>query len=235
MKRKLLIGLPVACALVYGIVMFALPHSGATPVSAAAPVAATNVVDKKVEKTAEYRVGDRLPATEAAPKSAEKKAPQPFEEISWFALVPKGWDPMKEFSKNMSNLSDADPRAMEALDKLRKEWDNAPVEPSMQNARIRIAGFVVPLESDHGQVKEFLLVPYFGACIHTPPPPANQIIHVFPKKPVKNMQTMDAMWVSGTMKIARSRTSDNTMGLVGSVGYEMTADIVDPYKDNVQK
>ena len=42
--------------------------------------------------------------------------------------------------------------------------------------QVKLPGFVVPLEySDKGRVKEFLLVPYFGACIHYPPPPPNQI------------------------------------------------------------
>ena len=132
--------------------------------------------------------------------------------------------------KNMGALSDADPRAMEALQKLREEWNNAPTEPSMNGARIRIAGFMVPLESERGSVKEFLLVPYFGACIHTPPPPANQIIHVVAAKPLKNVQAMDAVWVSGALEVARSRNLDSAVGLADSVGYQMKADIVTPYK-----
>lgn len=47
---------------------------------------------------------------------------------------------------------------------------------------IRIPGYALPLTLDGGTLTEFLLVPWVGACIHTPPPPANQIIHVaFPR------------------------------------------------------
>ena len=51
---------------------------------------------------------------------------------------------------------------------------------------IKIPGFAVPLEGDDGfeYIEEFLLVPYFGACIHVPPPPPNQVIHVILDAPV---------------------------------------------------
>lgn len=191
--------------------------NGQAPVAAQAPASKDG-----------YRVGDRL---EPPAKQEKPTTPASYEEVEWFALVPKGWDPMKMFNENMDKLTDADPRAMEALDKLREVWDNAPVEPSMNGARIRIPGFVVALDSEGGKLKEFLLVPYFGACIHTPPPPANQIIHVYASKPLDNVKTMDAVWISGTLEAAKSRTADNTMGLVGSVGYQMKADIVAPYEE----
>ena len=128
---------------------------------------------------AEYRVGDRLP------QSAKEATKGGYKEIAWDALLPPDWDPMRFFKNlNLDQLSDADPRAMEALDKLREEWNRAPANPAMNGARIRIPGFVVPLENQRNQITEFLLVPYFGACIHVPPPPANQLIHVVPDRPV---------------------------------------------------
>ena len=68
---------------------------------------------------------------------------------------------------------------------------------------IKIPGFVVPLEGDDGfeYVKEFLLVPTFGACIHVPPPPPNQVIHVILDKPVYFEKLMYAVWVSGIVEI----------------------------------
>ena len=68
---------------------------------------------------------------------------------------------------------------------------------------IKIPGFAVPLEGDDGfeYVKEFLLVPTFGACIHVPPPPPNQVIHVILDKPVYFENLMYAVWVSGIVEI----------------------------------
>lgn len=171
-----------------------------------------------------FKVGDRLPQTGAAPGS--KAA---YQEVKWNALIPEGWNPVKALSGlKFDKLSDADPRAMEALDKMRAAWDAAPVEPAWNGQRIRIAGFAVPLERNRDQVTEFLLVPYFGACIHSPPPPANQIIHVFLAKPGRKMQTFDALWVSGVLEIAHSR-AENEMG-IGNAGYRMKAESVAPYE-----
>ena len=68
---------------------------------------------------------------------------------------------------------------------------------------VKIPGFAVPLEGDDGfeYVKEFLLVPTFGACIHVPPPPPNQVIYVILDKPVYFEKLMYAVWVSGIVEI----------------------------------
>jgi hypothetical protein len=75
----------------------------------------------------------------------------------------------------------------------------------------------VPLERKGDAVLELLLVPYFGACIHTPPPPANQIVHVILKKPAEGMKMMDAFWVSGTLSLQHGDSS------LGIYGYRMNA------------
>jgi hypothetical protein len=73
----------------------------------------------------------------------------------------------------------------------------------LMGKRIKIPGFAVPLEGDDGfeNVKEFLLVPTFGACIHVPPPPPNQVVHVILDKPVYFEKLMYAVWVSGIVEI----------------------------------
>ncbi|MGF1685389.1 DUF3299 domain-containing protein [Photobacterium japonica] len=74
------------------------------------------------------------------------------------------------------------------------------VRPELNGSTVKIPGFVIPLEGDDKVVTEFLLVPYFGACIHVPPPPANQIIYVkFPKgAPVQAL--WDVIYVIGRLK-----------------------------------
>ena len=68
----------------------------------------------------------------------------------------------------------------------------------------------------------FLLVPYFGGCIHSPPPPSNQIIHVMPIKP-KKMHMMDAVWISGVLETTSADT------VMGRASYQMKAMKVTPY------
>ena len=68
---------------------------------------------------------------------------------------------------------------------------------------IKIPGFAVPLEGDDGfeYIDEFLLVPYFGACIHVPPPPPNQVIHVVLEEPVYFEVISFAIWITGILEI----------------------------------
>jgi hypothetical protein len=75
------------------------------------------------------------------------------------------------------------------------------VKPAMNGQAIGIPGFIVPLEFD-GElvVTEFFLVPFFGACIHVPPPPPNQIIYVKYAKGLELKTLYDPFWIYGTLK-----------------------------------
>jgi hypothetical protein len=169
----------------------------------------------------DYKLGDRLPAK----TTAKAPAKMVFNTTSWDDLIPQDWDPLAAFKgMDISKLQDSDPRADAALRDLRTAWDAAPANPAMQRKPIRIAGFLVPLEWGDKNLKEFLLVPYFGACIHTPPPPANQIIHVVANPPAKGMQSMQAVWVEGVLEIALADTD------MGRSTYRMQARGVKPYK-----
>ena len=146
--------------------------------------------------------------------------------IGWDALVPADWDPMKDLKGlNLSILNDADPRATAALAKLREAWDNAPINPTIVGQLVRLPGYLVPLEETKDGLKEFLLVPYFGACIHSPPPPANQIVHVLPKSPAKGLRSMDTVWVTGVL------TGTRTDSYMGMSGYRIEATQVTLYTE----
>ena len=73
--------------------------------------------------------------------------------------------------------------------------------PEMEGQAIRIPGFIVPLEfSDEQTITQFFLVPFFGACIHVPPPPPNQIIFVNYPKGLKLDALYDPFWISGVLR-----------------------------------
>lgn len=70
----------------------------------------------------------------------------------------------------------------------------------LNEAKVRIPGYTVPFEyGKNAEVTEFLLVPYFGACIHAPPPPPNQTVFVLTDKPLKLRNLPQAVWVEGTL------------------------------------
>ena len=166
-----------------------------------------------------YQVGDRL----AAPAPAAQAT---FREITWDDLIPTDWKPEAFLADlKLDELQDADPRASEAMQRMRDEWNRAPVVERLAGARVRIPGFVVPLETDGEQIREFLLVPYFGACVHVPPPPANQLIHVIPDKPVPAGWNMLPVWVEGVMAVGRV---DSEMGVAG---YQLRGTKVEEYQE----
>lgn len=89
---------------------------------------------------------------------------------------------------------------------------------------VKLPGFIVPLESDEGGLlDEFLLVPYFGACIHVPPPPPNQIVYVKLEKPVEILDIWDPFWIIGTME------TKPYVGAVAETVYQMAAERIEKY------
>ena len=107
------------------------------------------------------------------------------------------------------------------------------VNPLLNGQIVRLPGYLLPLEFSGKQVSEFLLVPWVGACIHTPPPPPNQIVHVKPEKPVEMSGMFAPVWVTGQMTTGAIKKS---LSLVdGSadidVGYSLRASRVEPYKE----
>jgi len=93
------------------------------------------------------------------------------------------------------------------------------VVEELDGARVRIPGFVLPFEySASGKITEFLLVPYFGACIHTPPPPPNQIVYVTAEKPVDLGDQWNPIWAIGVLR-AKSKIND-----LGDAAYTLEID-----------
>jgi len=226
MKSITWIGIIIGAGLLVGYSL----RLAATPATSNAPAApAISATSANSADNSQYKVGDHLqpgPDLTQSPYKPSGKSDGGFKEVAWESLIPKDWDPMAPFKGlKLEKLQDDDPRAVEALWKAKKYWKNAPIDPSMDGAAIRIPGFVVSLEREGEALKEFLLVPYFGACIHVPPPPANQIIHVHSAKPIKDIRTMDAVWINGVLKVDHSDT------MMGSAGYSMTSVKVEPYLD----
>ena len=136
-----------------------------------------------------------------------------FHEIGWPDLVPAGWTPPDVLrGMNVNRYQDGDPEAVDALARMKNAWADAPPVKALDGRLVRIAGYVIPLDRENDEVHEFLLLPYFGACIHVPPPPSNQIIYVRSKAPLEGMMTMDTFWVDGTLQVS---TTDSPWGQAG--------------------
>ena len=107
------------------------------------------------------------------------------------------------------------------------------VNQKLDGQRIKMAGYLLPLEFSEKGEKEFLLVPYVGACIHVPPPPANQVVFVRLAKEFKVTDLYTAVWITGDMK---TKASSKELSLIDgsanvSVGYHIDAGSVEIYKE----
>ncbi|MDR0549744.1 MAG: DUF3299 domain-containing protein [Deltaproteobacteria bacterium] len=146
--------------------------------------------------------------------------------LIWEELVPPEWKPEEIFlDLKLNEMADDDPRVEAALEEFLKRWNAAPVNKKMSGRAIKIPGFVVPLDFEKTEIAEFLLVPYFGACIHVPPPPPNQIVFVKAKGPLTGISAMEVVWVYGKMSLDRFQSE------LGGAGYTILADRVDVYRE----
>lgn len=106
------------------------------------------------------------------------------------------------------------------------------IDPGLNGQDIRMAGYLLPLEFSSEATTEFLLVPYVGACIHVPPPPPNQIVHVVYENGFQPKGLYTPVWVSG--KISTGLSEKNLFLVDGatdvSFGYQMTARSVERYR-----
>ena len=90
---------------------------------------------------------------------------------------------------------------------------------------VKIPGFTVPLEDWGSWATEFLLVPYVGACIHTPPPPPNQLVYIEMDQDMRaKMDGWNPVWVEGVLEI------ETTRSVYGYVGFTVTGQRVYPYQ-----
>ena len=97
--------------------------------------------------------------------------------------------------------------------------------PLLNEESVRIPGYTVPFEyGRNAEVTEFLLVPYFGACIHAPPPPPNQTIFVLAEEPIKLRDLPQAVWIEGTMYTQTQNTD------LADAAYTMKVDNIERYE-----
>ena len=152
------------------------------------------------------------------------------------SLPPRGPDTeefYREIDEAIPQLKEAGIDINELMAK-RKILQTSIVE-ELNGQRVRIPGYLLPLEVSATKVTEFLLVPYIGACIHVPPPPPNQIIYVKigQNKSYKTKNLYEPVWVTGV--IAAKSMEKNLYLVDGSagvdIGYSMQANRIEPYKE----
>ena len=114
-------------------------------------------------------------------------------DLEWLELMPK--EEADTWLEQQGTVTHQGTDAPDAFESFR-------TVPGLDGEHVRIPGFVVPVEVDENRMMHtFFLVPYFGACIHVPPPPANQIIYGRMEEPIEVVNIWDAFWMEGTLNI----------------------------------
>ena len=161
--------------------------------------------------------------TKTAPNAVADNLAEALE-LDWESLVPPGFEEaIIATEQELASLEDEDPRAEALMAKLRDEWAKAPVVDALDNSLVKLPGFVVPLEGDGQQVRQFLLVPYYGACIHEPPPPANQTVLVDAPNDTRIRSAFETVWIYGRLRVERADTP------MATAGYRIQAQKIEPY------
>jgi hypothetical protein len=149
-----------------------------------------------------------------------------------------GPEQMRSYNETLARLKKANidvdgllAKRAELMEKRRREAEA--VNEKLNGQRVRLPGYVLPLEMDGKKVTEFLLVPYVGACIHAPTPPANQIVHVKHAKGFEAQGLFTPVWVQGVMRTMRSEPKLNLVDGTANIptGYALDAQVVDPYRE----
>lgn len=162
----------------------------------------------------------------AAPGPAAA-APDDVRELEWQDLMPQDWDPFAGLEALMNDdaqgLSDDSAEAGDLFSAYQEAVRSAPVVDDLDGEKVRLPGFAIPLDFEDTAMSEFLLVPYFGACIHVPPPPANQIVYVTTISGYPLKEIFEAVWVTGVLR------TQAHLNEVGDAGYTMQATIIEPF------
>lgn len=136
-------------------------------------------------------------------------------DLNWTDLIPDG---QPKIPPSLRNLMPHDETAMASRQPMsqgvRTDWNGQIV---------RLPGFIVPIDYSGTGVIAFILVPFVGACVHVPPPPANQLVFVTSEKPYDSTGLYEAVNVIGMFGTASTSTQ------LADIAYALSADRIVPY------
>jgi len=159
----------------------------------------------------------------------EPEATGPIVEIEWADLIPADFEqPPNPFEtmtrEEIDKLLDGSEESNQRIAEFEEIMAYAPTNDELDLKRIKMPGYVVPLEFDgQTELDEFLLVPYYGACIHTPPPPSNQVVHTIASNSVTVDDPYSPVWVIGTLH------ADTVVSNLAESGYRLELERIEPY------
>lgn len=213
----------------------ACSQPGSTPDATAAPSASTGLATAQAEadatraERARAQVDGIVAARAfAAAHAAPKATPPPgaallgvadsegFADLDWSHMMPPG---------DAKLLQDAPP-VLHVGNQRMKQVGTLHTVAALDNQKVRLSGYVVPLESDDdGKMIEFFFVPFYGACIHVPPPPPNMLVHVKLAHGIDTPSLYDPLTLKGVLHTEVTRNS------MAASAYGMSDAALEAYQD----
>ena len=138
-----------------------------------------------------------------------------FIDLEWTDLVPEG---QQVIPPMLQGLLDHDQPPLSS-----QQPESSGVRTEWNGQVIRLPGFIVPIEYSGTGVTAFILVPFVGACVHVPPPPANQLVFVTTSEPYESGGLYEPVNVVGMFGVSSISTH------LADIGYALSADLVEPF------
>ncbi|HMU63712.1 MAG: DUF3299 domain-containing protein [Nitrosomonas sp.] len=181
---------------------------------------------------------DKPNTSALTPGTAQQALDPSFKTIEWIDLMPQDdLDALLNPPDYLDEIEDGSEEdqlsnqfqtaiAQASDDRYQQALVSTHIKPEFDNQKIRLPGFIVPLEFGKNQtITRFFLVPYFGACIHLPPPPPNQIVYGVFDKGLKVDVLHEPFWINGVLHTTLMEND------IAKAAYTMTVTEIVPYVD----
>ncbi|MHA7898619.1 MAG: DUF3299 domain-containing protein [Henriciella sp.] len=192
---------------------------------------------QQIDAQNEPQIGDRIPEPERDLESSNRLAAAGAEandlvsrgvrEIGWEELLPEGEEEKlaQLYQQQMAMLYSSGPIAEGSAADQMIQIGTFNTVKELNETKVRIPGYTVPFEfGANAEIKEFLLVPYYGACLHAPPPPPNQTVFVMAEDPIRLRDLAQAVWIEGTIY---TQTQESELA---DAAYTIRVDKVETYE-----
>lgn len=168
------------------------------------PTPAAQPETREVAAPATRQAEDNSLATTAARQAARKAelAARGVRELGWEELLPEGEEERlaQLYQQQMAMLYGGAPIVEGSAADQAIQIGTFNTVPELNGVKVRIPGYTVPFDfSADAEITEFLLVPYFGACLHAPPPPPNQTLFIMTDEAIQIRDLAQAVWIEGTL------------------------------------
>lgn len=137
-------------------------------------------------------------------------------DLEWSDLIPEGQIAIPPI---LQGLMEHDETAMAS-----QQPESSGVRTEWTGQIVRLPGFIVPIDYSGTGVTAFILVPFVGACVHVPPPPANQLVFVTTQDPYESSGLFEPVNVIGMFGVSAMTTQ------LADIAYALSADRIEPYR-----